>query len=131
MRRQSCSYLILLFLAGLIISQSSLAQSDLEETTHYEPVVLSAIPEGRVRVVVTKPRARIQVARIRQPVVHLVLDENDTDYYDELPDLQIGYRRPELVNQTAEVHDSIPDEVKLRLFIARTKALEAYHAKWG
>lgn len=131
MRRQSCSYLIQLFLAGLIVSQSSLAQSDLEETTHLEPVVLSAIPEGRVRVVVTKPRARIQVARIRQPVVHLVVNEDDTDYYDELPDLQVGYRRPELVNQTAEVHDDISDEVKLRLFIARTKALEAYHAKWG
>ena len=132
MRRQPCSYLIpLLFLVGLIASQPSSAQSDLEETTHSEPVVLYAIPEGRVRVTITKHRARIQVARVRQPVVPLVLNEDDTDYYDESPDLQVGYRRPELVNQTAEIHDNISDEVKLRLLLARKRALEAYHQKWG
>ena len=104
MRRQPCSYLIpLLFLVGLTASQPSSAQSDLEETTRSEPVVLSAIPEGRVRVTITKHRARIQVARVQQPIARLVINEDDTDYYDELPDIQVGYRRPELINQTADV----------------------------
>jgi hypothetical protein len=60
-----------------------------------------------------------------------LLNEDDTDYYDELPDLQVGYRRPELVDQTAEVHDDLSDEVKLRLVLARKRALERYHEKWG
>ena len=132
MRRQPCSYLIpLLFLVGLIVSQPSSAQSDLEEITHSEPVVLSAIPEGRVRVTITKPKAKIHLARVQQPVARLVFEEDDTDYYDELLDLQVGYRRQELIDQTAKVVDDISDEVKLRLLLARKRALEAYQTKWG
>ena len=112
-----------------LLSLPSLAQSDLEETTLLEPVVLSAIPEGRVRVTITKPKPRIQVARVQQPIARLFLDEDDTDYYDELPDLQVAYRRPELVNQSADV--DLPDEIKLRLLLARKRALEAYQQKWG
>lgn len=110
-------------------SQPSLAQPDSEEITHSEPVVLSAIPEGRVRVVVTKPRARIQVAKVHQPVARLLFEEDDTDYYDELPDIQVGYRRPELINQSADV--DLPDDIKIRLLLARKRALEAYHQNWS
>ena len=132
MRRQPCSYLIpLLFLVGLITSQLSSAQSDLEETTHSEPVVLSAIPEGRVRVTITKPKAKIHLARVQQPIARLVVDEDDTDYYDELPDLQVGYRRPELIDQTAQVADDISDEIKLRLLLARKRVLERHKEVWG
>jgi len=112
-------------------SQPSLAQPDLEETILSEPVVLSVIPEGRVRVSITKPRPRIQVAKPYEPVVRLFLDEDDTDYYDELPDLQVGYRRPELIDQTAQVADDISDEVKLRLLLARKRALERHKEVWS
>ena len=110
-------------------SQPSLAQPDLEETTRSEPVVLSAIPEGRVRVTIIKPKAKIHLARVQQPIARLVLEEDDTDYYDELPDIQVGYRRPELINQSADV--DLPDEIKLRLLLARKRALEAYHQNWS
>lgn len=101
------------------------------ETARYESVAQTVTPEGRVRVVVTKPRTKIQLARVQQPIARLILEDDDTDYYDDQPDLQIGYRRPELVDQTAEVHDDISDEIKLRLLLARKRALEAYHQNWG
>jgi hypothetical protein len=81
-------------------------------------------------VVITKSKPKLHLARQQRPVVLLSLDDDDTDYYNELPDLQVGYRRPELVNQTAEVED-ISDEIKIRLVLARKRALEAYHATWS
>lgn len=130
MRRIQCLHLILLLMAAMA-SQASLAQLDYEETPPSEYVVRIVTPVDRVRAVITKPRARIHLAKTHQPVARLSLNEDDTDYYDETPDLQIGYRRPELVNQTAEVHDDLSDEIKLRLVLARKRALEAYHKNWG
>jgi len=130
MRRIRCSHLILLLLAATA-SQLSLAQLDYEETPPSEYVAQIVIPEGRVRAIITKPRARIHLAKTHQPVARLFFDEDDTDYYDEAPEFQIGYRRPELVNQTAAVNDDLTDEVKLRLVLARKRALEAYTKTWG
>jgi hypothetical protein len=112
-----------------IASQPSLAQLDYEETPPSEYVARIVTPVERVRATITKPRARIHLAKTHQPVARLSLNEDDTDYYDETPDLQVGYRRPELFNQTADV--DLTDEIKLRLFLARTRALETYSRKWG
>jgi hypothetical protein len=112
-------------------SQLSLAQLDYEETPLSEYVAQIVISADRVRVTSTKPRQRIHLARTHQPVARLILNEDDTDYYNELLDLQIGYRRPELVNQTAEVHNDLSDEIKIRLLLARKRSLEAYYANWG
>jgi hypothetical protein len=114
-----------------IASQASLAQPDYEETPPSEYVARIVTPVDRVRVVIKKPRARIHLARVQQPVISLSVNDDDTDYYDELPDLQVGYRRPELVNQTANVHDDLSDEIKIRLVLARKRALEAYNRTWG
>jgi hypothetical protein len=130
LRRFQCSHLILLLMAA-ITSQPSLAQPDYEETPPSEYVARIVTPVDRVRVTIIKPRARIHLAKTHQPVARLFLNEDDTDYYDETPDLQIGYRRPELVNQTGQVHDDLSDEVKLRLLLARKRALEAYYRTWG
>jgi hypothetical protein len=112
-------------------SQASLAQLDYEETPPSEYVARIVTHEGRARVTIKKPRARIHLAKTHQPATRLVLNDDDTDYYDEVPDLQVGYRRPELVNQTAEIHDDLSDEVKIRLLLARKRALEAYYKNWG
>jgi hypothetical protein len=114
-----------------VASRPSLAQPDYEETPPSEYVARIVTPVDRVRVVIKKPRARIHLAKTHQPIARLFLNEDDTDYYDEAPDLQIGYRRPELVNQTAEIHDDLSDEVKLRLLLARKRALQAYQQNWG
>lgn len=130
MRRHLCSYLIpLAFLMAATASHSSTTQLDYTEKFLYDPVARIVTPEGRVRVVVTKPRTKIQLARVQQPIARLVLEDDDTDYYDEIPDLQIGYRRPELVNQTADV--GLSDEIKIRLALARIKAMQAYHQNWS
>ena len=112
-------------------SQPSLAQLDYEETPPSEYVVQIVTPVDRVRATSTKPRARIHLAKTHQPVARLFFDDDDTDYYNELLDLQVGYRRPELVNQTADVHDDLSDEIKLRLILARKRALQAYAKTWG
>jgi hypothetical protein len=84
---------------------------------------------GRVRVVIAKQKPKLYLAKSQR--ILLVLDDDDTDYYDEFPDIQVGYRRPELVNQTANVNDDISDEIKIRLLLARKRALEVYHANWS
>ena len=131
MRRQSCLHLIplaLIIVLGTTISQSrATTMESYEEEAPTVSVVHNVIPEGRVRVVVTKTKPRLHLAKQQRPIVQLVLEEDDTDYYDELPDIQVGYRRPELINQTADV--DVSDEIKLRLAIARLKALQK-HQKW-
>jgi hypothetical protein len=88
-------------------------------------------PEGRVRVIITKQKPKLHLAKKSRPVILSQLNDDESDYYDELPDIQVGYRRPELVNQTAEIHDDISDEIKIRLVLARKQAMEAYYTKWG
>ena len=128
-RRIRCSHLILLLIAATA-SQVSLAQLDYEETPPSEYVARIVTPVDRVRVVIKKPRARIHLVRVHQPLIRLAVNDDDTDYYDEPPEFQVGYRRPELINCTAEVHDDLSDEIKLRLVLARKRALERYHEKW-
>jgi hypothetical protein len=84
-------------------------------------------------VVITKHKSKLSLPKSQRPVGQLIRlsADDDTDYYAELPDLQVGYRRPELVDQTADVHDDISDEIKIRLLLARMRALEAYDRKWG
>jgi len=136
MRRQSCLHTLLtvLTLATLALlsqqSQAELAPTS-DTSSPYKWVAQTAIPEGRVRVIITKTKPKLHLPKTQRPVVRLVLNDNDDDYYDERPEFQVGYRRPELVNQTAEVHDDISDEIKIRLLLARKRALEAYHATWG
>ena len=122
--------LLILILASY--SAIGLAQSDIPPvvTNPYAWSALTVTPDGRVRVVITKTKPRVHLARHQRPVVRLAVNDNDDDYYDELPNLQVGYRRPELVDQTAEVID-ISAERTMRLQLARKRALEAYHANWS
>jgi len=82
---------------------------------------------GRVRVTITKTKPKLYLVKSQR--ILLVLDDDDPDYYDELPDIQVGYRRPELINQTAEVE--LSDEIKIRLLLARKRALQAYYQNWS
>jgi hypothetical protein len=122
----------LLILLALPLGVSH-AQSDIQPVTNrYEWSVQTATAAGRVRVTITKAKSKLHLPKTQRSVVRFArLNDNDDDYYNETPEFQIGYRRPELVNQTAEVHDDISDEIKIRLLLARKRALEAYHANWG
>jgi hypothetical protein len=84
---------------------------------------------GRVRVTITKTKPKPKLYLVKSQRILLVLDDDDPDYYDELPDIQVGYRRPELINQTAEVE--LSDEIKIRLLLARKRALQAYYQNWS
>jgi len=114
-------------------SATGLAQSDIPPvvTNPYARSAPTATPEGRVRVVITKTKPRVHLAKHPRPIVRLALNDNDDDYYDSAPEFQVGYRRPELVNQTTNVDDDISDEIKIRLVLARKRALEAYNRKWA
>lgn len=133
MRRRSCIHTLLqLLILGSLPLAAIPAQSEPPwNTSPYEWSAHSVTREGRVRVVITKQKPKLHLAKQSRPVALLRLNDDNTDYYDELPDIQVGYRRPELVNQTAEVDDDISDEIKLRLVLARKRAMEAYYTKWG
>jgi hypothetical protein len=135
MRRHLCTHtlpILSVLLTLALASQSSSAESaQVLDRNHSEWVAHSATPGARVRVVITKARPKTQLARAQRPIVLLSATDDDTDYYDELPDLQVGYRRPELVNQSADVQDDISDEIKIRLVLARKRAMQAYTTKWG
>jgi hypothetical protein len=79
-----------------------------------------------------KAKPKQHLPRKLKPLSNLQLEDNDDDYYDERPEFHVGYRRPELVNITGQVvDDELSDYVKLRLVLARKKALEKYYEKWG
>jgi hypothetical protein len=117
-----------------LASNSSPAESaQVLDTNRSESVAHSATPGGRVRVIITKHKPKLSLPKSQRPLVQLIRlsADDDIDYYAQLPDLQVGYRRPELVNQTADIHDDISDEIKIRLLLARMRALEAYDKKWA
>ena len=131
MRRQSC-LCVLTTLTLVILSLTapiSTAQPNQPlSNTHLKWPVHSVTPDGRVRVIITKNKPKLLLAKSQRPIVH-ALNDNDPDYYDELPDIQVGYRRPELINQSADVE--LPDEIKIRLLLARKRALARHKEIWG
>ena len=128
-RRQSClrTLLQILILSALPLGLSQ-AESDLFWNTNpYAWSAQTVTHAGRVRVTITKTKPKLYLVKSQR--ILLVLDDDDPDYYDELPDIQVGYRRPELINQTAEVE--LSDEIKIRLLLARKRALQAYYQNWS
>jgi hypothetical protein len=133
MRRQSCLCVLtipILVTLSLITQSSSAQSSPPLRDTQLEWPAHSVTHAGRVRVTITKNKPKLHLPKTQRPIVRLTLNDNDDDYYDETPEFQVGYRRPELIDQTAEVND-ISDEIKIRLLLARKRALEAYHANWS
>lgn len=134
-RRQSCMRTLLQLLVILALPLGvSQAQSDTPlNSNRYEwsAQLVTAGVQGRV--IITKYKPKLHLTKSQRPVIHMIRlsADDDTDYYAELPDLQVGYRRPELIDQTADVHDDVPDEIKIRLVLARMRALEAYHQNWS
>lgn len=134
MRRQSCLCAlttIILATLSLTAHSSQVQYNPPLSNTHSEWSVHSATPVGRVRVIITKNKPKLHLPKSYKPVTLLKLDDDDNDYYDDLLEFQVGYRRPELVNQTAKVNDDISDEIKLRLVLARKRALERHKEVWG
>ena len=131
MRRQSCLHILLqlLILVALPLELSRAESDPFWNTNPYAWSAQSVTHAGRVRVTITKTKPKLYLAKSQR--ILLVLNDDDPDYYDELPDIQVGYRRPELVDQTAEVHNDISDEIKIRLLLARKRALQAYHQNWS
>jgi len=127
MRRQSCLRILLqiLILVALPGGPSQAESDPFWNTNPYAWSAHSVTHAGRVRVTITK--TKLYLAKSQR--ILLVLNDDDTDYYDELPDIQVGYRRPELVDQTADV--DLSDGIKIRLLLARKRALQAYHQNWS
>jgi hypothetical protein len=60
-------------------------------------------------------------------VSFLLSNKNDTTVIDD-DNVQVGYRRPQIVTDTVE--DDISDTIKWRLFLARQLALLKHGEKW-
>lgn len=122
--------ILILATLGLISQQSQSQSVQVLDTNRSEWVAQTATAGARVRVTITKQKSKLHLAKSQRPVIQLSANDDDTDYYDELPDFQIGYRRPELIDQTATVQDDISDEIKIRLLLARKRALAKYEETW-
>jgi hypothetical protein len=64
----------------------------------------------------------------------LSLDDSDDDDSDDFPDIQIAYRRPNLIqcNDKCDHQDEdLSDHVKFRLWLARQIALKKFNEVHG
>jgi len=60
------------------------------------------------------------------------LDDDDNDALDDFPDLQVAYRRPNLIPCNDKCYhndDELSDYVLVRLVVARAKALQILSKK--
>jgi hypothetical protein len=118
---------IILATLALVSPQSQAILAPISAPNHYVWVAQTVTHAGRVRVTITRRKSKFYLAKLQSS--KLSAEDNDDDYYDDLPEVQVGYRRPELI-QVADVHDDVSDEIKIRLLLARKKALQAYQANW-
>ena len=122
--------ILILATLGLISQQSRSQLAPILDNNRSEWVAQTVTAGARARVIITRTKSKLHLPKTQRPVIQLLaLEDDDTNYYDELPDMQIGYRRPELINQSADVE--LSDEIKLRLLLARKRALDAYYAIWS
>jgi hypothetical protein len=110
-------------------SQQSLAAAPILEANRYVWSAQTVTTAGRVRATITKTKPKLLLAKSQRPLAKLFADNGNDDYYDDLPDYQVGYRRPELVNQSVDLE--LSDEIKIRLALARMKALTRYNETWA
>ena len=99
----------------------------------------TAIPESRSRSDsrIQTPTKNALVRAVpknkRQVLIPALLDLEDSDDSQgvEVLDLYIGYRRPEVIqDQTFDDDDLVTDYVKIRLAVARARAMAAYRQKY-
>ena len=115
-----------------LISQQSQSQPDqVLDINHLNWVAQTATVGERVRVTITRTKAKLHLPKSQKLVIRAKLDDSDDDYYDEVPEFQVGYRRPELVKVEVVDNHNLTDEIKLRLAVARLKALKKYQEVWG
>lgn len=74
----------------------------------------------------TRSHIKISLPRSLRPVLICQADDDDGD--DDQLDVQVAYRRPDLI-ENSEL--SLSDYVKLRLDNARRLALLEHHKHWG
>lgn len=122
---------LILATVAMISNQSQAELAPILDTNRYVWAAQNVTSNGRVRVTITKQKPKLYLARSQYTIAKLLVDDQDNDYYDDVPDFQVGYRRPELIDQTADIHTDISDEIKIRLALARIKALAKYQATWG
>jgi len=128
MRRFVCTLTQALALTTLAaISQPSPADTELRSDINRSVWVAHSVTHaGRVRVVISRQRPKFFLAKTLLP---RFASDQDDDFYDDLPEVQVGYRRPEVVDQSADLE--LSDTIKIRLALARIKAMKKYTETWA
>jgi hypothetical protein len=73
------------------------------------------------------PRAQKHALKAVNP---FSFDDNDDDGDDDI-DVQIGYARPRLTKPEPDFDADISNYAKIRLALAREKAMRIYREKWA
>ena len=59
-------------------------------------------------------------------------EDSDDDYYEDTLDIHVGRCRPELIKVDVVDNDiDLTNDIKIRLAVARLKALKKYKEVWG
>lgn len=76
-------------------------------------------------------RAMPRAQRIALKAANILeADDDGDDDYDDI-DMQVAYNRPRLIKSQHDNDIDISDYAKIRLALAREKALQAYNKKFG
>lgn len=116
-----------LLIAWLILT-SGISLANTNSPTVSLDGVKTTLTQTAIKKEVRPARAKALVNHVKRSyIVDSSIDDNDDDDADIL-DLHIGYRRPRIVDYDDE---ELSDYVKLRLAIARARAMEIYRSKFA
>jgi hypothetical protein len=119
--------LVLFAILGLSTSQAKMNPVDRVFLSHKRSVLMSQTVTKNV-LVHALPKAQRRLLVIND----LTDDDNDDAPGPDELDLQVLYRRPEIVDHPKPPQDAdLSDYVKIRLAIARAKALQKYNKKYS
>jgi hypothetical protein len=101
--------------------------SSAEASYHTTAPATAKITPVTVTVKKSQAKKHIPLPRTLKPLARMDMDEDDDNYRDDI-DLQVSYRKPDLVDNSEL---PLSDYVRLRLAHARRLALEEYRRIWG
>jgi len=116
-----------LLIAWLILT-SGISLANTNSPTANLDGINPTVTQTATRKEVRPARAKALVNHVKRSyIANSSIDDNDDDDADIL-DLHTGYRRPRVVDNDDE---ELSDYVKLRLAIARARAMEIYRSKFA
>jgi hypothetical protein len=118
---------VILAIAFLLVSTVSQAKTLSSPVSAYHQVT----PWQKATVtrsVLARVKSRAEIHALKAANL-LSIDDDDDDDYDDI-DMQVAYARPRLTKPEKNLDLEISDHAKIRLMVARARALQVYNKKY-